>query len=82
MRVSLVVSRAPDGSIGAMVWASAEDDPKLVESRLFLGESALTVWLAGIVARYGRSNITVDWTTSLASDVRLTAAVRLCIDAS
>ena len=78
MSVLLVVDRATDGSIGAMVWTSAEGDPKLLESRHFLGEAALTVWLSGIATRYGRSNLTIDW-TSLDSDARLAAAVRSCI---
>ena len=78
MSVLLVVDRATDGSIGAMVWTSAEGDPKLLESRHFLGEAALTVWLSGIATRYGRSNLTIDW-TSLGSDTRLAAAVRSCI---
>jgi hypothetical protein len=77
MRVLLVVDRAKDGpGIWAMVWTSADDDPRLLESKHFLGMAALQVWLAGITTRYGRSNITVDWTTSLKSDERLAAAVR------
>jgi hypothetical protein len=82
MSVLLVINRAPDSSIGALVWTSTEGDPKLLESRHFRGEAALTVWLAGIVTRYGRSNVTVDWTTSLASDDRLSAAVRSCVGPS
>jgi hypothetical protein len=62
MRVLLVVDRAKDGpGIWAMAWTSADDDPKLLESKHFLGDAALKVWLGGIVTRYGRSNITVDW---------------------
>ena len=30
------------------------------------------MWLAGIVTRYGRSNIRVNWTESLGADDRLT----------
>jgi hypothetical protein len=83
MRVLLVVDRAKDGpGIWAMAWTSADDDPKLLESRHFLGDAALRVWLAGFVTRYGRSNITVDWTTSLKSDDRLAAAVRETVEAS
>jgi hypothetical protein len=83
MRVLLVVDRAKDGpGIWAMVWTSADDDPRLLESKHFLGMAALQVWLAGIATRYGRSNITVDWTASLKSDDRLAAAVREGMDAS
>jgi hypothetical protein len=83
MNVLLVVDRAKDGpGIWAMVWTSADDDPKLLESKRFLGDAALKVWLAGIATRYGRSNITVDWTASLQSDDRLAAAVRECVEAT
>lgn len=83
MSVLLVVDRAKDGPrIWAMVWTSADDDPRLLESKHFLGMAALQVWLAGIVTRYGRSNITVDWTASLKSDDRLATAVRECVEAS
>jgi len=81
MSVLLVVDRASDGRIGALVWTSAEGDPKLLESRHFQGEAALTVWLSGIATRYGRSNVTIDW-TSLGDDDRLTAAVRSCLEPS
>ena len=81
MSVLLVVDRATDGSIAALVWTSAEGDPKLLESRRFLGEAALTIWLSGIATRYGRSNVTIDW-TSLGSDDRLSAAVRSCLGPS
>jgi hypothetical protein len=83
MRVLLVVDRAKDGpGIWAMVWTSAEDDPKLLESRHFLGTAALQVWLAGIATRYGQGNITVDWTATLRADDRLAAAVRQTVEAS
>ena len=83
MRVLLVVDRAKDGpGIWAMAWTAVDDDPKLLESKHFLGDAALRVWLAGIVVRYGRSNITVDWTASLKSDDGLAAAVRSCVEAS
>jgi len=39
------------------------------------------VWLSGIATRYGRSNVTIDW-TSLGDDDRLTAAVRSCLGPS
>ena len=83
MRVLLVIDRGQDGAgIWAMVWTSSDDDPRLLESKHFLGLAALQVWLAGIATRYGRSNITVDWTASLKSDERLAAAVRESVDAS
>ena len=52
-----------------------------MDSKQFLGEGALKVWLAGIVTRYGRSNITVDW-TALQFDDRLAATVRACVEVS
>lgn len=83
MQILLVIDRAKDGpGIWALVWTSADDDPRLLESKHFLGLAALQVWLAGIATRYGRSNITVDWTASLKSDDRLAAAVREGVDAS
>ena len=82
MKVLLVVEREETGGrISAMVWAAAAADPGLIETKAFLGDAALRVWLAGIATRYGASNITVDW-TALSSDERLTAAVRECVAAS
>lgn len=76
MKVLLVVEREKSGGrISAMVWAGEAADPELVETKAFLGDAALKVWLAGIATRYGASNIAVDWTT-LGSDERLTTAVR------
>lgn len=81
MRVTLVVNRGQDDSgISAMVWTAGEDDPKLLESKRFVGDAALKVWLSGIATRYGPSNITVDWNTSLTSDDVLTATVRECLE--
>jgi hypothetical protein len=72
MVVLLVVERSNAGAqLSAMVW-TAGDDPRLLESREFRGEGALKVWLAGIVTRYGRDNIRVNWTASLGADDRLT----------
>jgi len=83
MRILLVVDRARAGpGIWALVWTSADDDPKLLDSKHFLGEAALKVWLAGIATRYGRTNIIVDWTPALQSDDRLAAAVREFMEAS
>jgi hypothetical protein len=66
--------------IWAVLWSSG-DDPHLLECRHFVGEGPLQVWLVDIATRYGRSNIAVDWTTSLRSDDRLAAAVRECVEA-
>ena len=83
MRVLLVIDRAKDGpGIWAMAWTSDDNDPRLLDSKHFLGPAALQVWLAGIATRYGRSNITVDWTTSLKSDDQLAAAVRASLETS
>jgi hypothetical protein len=62
--------------IWAMVWTRQDDDPRLLESKQFKGPAALKVWLAGIVTRYGRSNITVNWTAALRTDERVSAALR------
>jgi hypothetical protein len=73
MSVLLVVERSKAGAqLSAMVWTTGDDDPRLIESKKFRGEGALKVWLAGIVTRYGRSNIRVNWTESLGADDRLT----------
>ena len=72
MVVLLVVERSKAGAqLSAMVWTAGDDDPRLLESREFRGEGALKVWLAGIVTRYGRDNIRVNWTESLGADDRL-----------
>ncbi len=55
-----------------MVWTAGDDDLRLLESRKFRGEGALKVWLAGIVTRYGRSNIRVSCPASLEADDWLT----------
>ena len=81
LQVLLVVDRAKARSgIWGMVWTSQDDDPRLLESKRFRGEAALKVWLAGIVIKYGLSNITVDWTDSLKADVRLASAVKQLVD--
>jgi hypothetical protein len=41
-----------------------------------MGEAALKVWLAGIVTRYGRGNIHLNWTESLLADEPLALAVK------
>lgn len=64
-----------------MVWAAMAADPEMLETKTFQGDAAFKVWLAGIATRYGTSNISVDWTT-LASDARLTAAVKEFVSAS
>jgi hypothetical protein len=73
MSVLLVIERSKAGAqLSAMVWTAGDDDPRLLESRHFRGEGALKVWLAGIVTRYGRSNIRVSCPESLEADDRLT----------
>ena len=72
MKVLLVVDRDKlTDRISVMAWTAEEDDPRLLESRQFMGEAALRVWLAGIASRYGRSNIHLNWTEALRGDVRL-----------
>ena len=83
MSVLLAIDRSKDRpGIWALLWTTLDNDPKLLESRHFLGEAALQVWLAGIATRFGPSNITVDWTPTLTADVRLAAAVRQCVEPS
>jgi hypothetical protein len=73
MSVLLVIERSKAGAqLWAMVWTAGDDDPRLLESRKFRGEGAFKVWLAGIVTRYGRSNIRVTCPESLEADDRLT----------
>jgi len=80
MPIVLVIDRNADRTgIWAMVWTADESDPKLLESRRFQGEAALQIWLAGIGAKYGRSNIEVRWTDVLLSDDRLAAALEEAI---
>jgi hypothetical protein len=72
VNVLLVVDRDNlSKSICVMAWTAEEDDPRLLESRQFMGEAALKVWLAGIATRYGRSNIHLNWTEALRGDARL-----------
>jgi hypothetical protein len=71
MNVVLVVDRDKlTNRISVMAWTAEKDDPRLLESRQFIGEAALKIWLAGITTRYGRSNIHVNWTEAL-NDARL-----------
>ena len=73
MNVLLVVDRDKvSEGIWVMAWTAEDDDPRLLESRRFLGEAALKVWLAGIATRYGRSNVHLNWTEALRGDARLT----------
>ncbi|HEU0106991.1 MAG TPA: hypothetical protein VFT38_12515 [Vicinamibacteria bacterium] len=73
MSVLLVIERSKAGALlSAMLWTTGDDDPRLLESRKFRGEGALKVWLAGIVTRYGRSNIRVNCPESLEGDDKLT----------
>ena len=77
MNVLLVVDRdTRSKGIWVMAWTAEEDDPRLLESRQFMGEAALKVWLAGIATRYGRSNIRLNWTEALRSDARLTMMLK------
>jgi len=51
MRVFLVIDRSKTApGIWALLWTAGDDDPRLLESKHFLGEAALQVWLAGIWA--------------------------------
>jgi hypothetical protein len=81
MSVLLVVDRDKvSESIWVMAWTAEDDDPRLLESRWFLGEAALKVWLAGIATRYGRSNIHLNWTEALRGDARLTMVLEdVCV---
>jgi hypothetical protein len=81
MSVLLVVDRDKvSESIWVMAWTAEDDDPRLLESRRFLGEAALKVWLAGIATRYGRSNIHLNWTEALRGDARLTMVLEdVCV---
>lgn len=72
MNVLLVVGRDKlTHLISVMAWTAEKEDPRLLESRQFMGEAALKVWLAGITTRYGRSNIQLNWTEALRGDARL-----------
>ena len=47
MNVLLIVDRdTRSKGIWVMAWTAEEDDPRLLESRQFMGEAALKVWLA------------------------------------
>ena len=72
MVLRLMVKRAedPGSGISAMLWATGED-ARLLEWKEFQGEAALGIWLAGIVGKYGRENVKVDWTQQLRADARL-----------
>jgi hypothetical protein len=77
MNVLLVVDRDKvTHLISVMAWTAEKEDPRLLESRQFMGEAALKVWLAGIVTRYGRGNIHLYWTESLLADEPLALAVK------
>jgi hypothetical protein len=77
MNVLLVVDRDKlTGRISVMAWTAEEEDPRLLESRQFIGEAALKVWLAGIATRYGRGNIHLNWTEALLADEPLSLALK------
>jgi hypothetical protein len=77
MNVLLVVDRDKlTGRISVMAWTAEEEDPRLLESRQFIGEAALKVWLAGIATRYGRGNIHLNWTGALLADEPLSLALK------
>jgi hypothetical protein len=81
MRVFLVIDRSKTApGIWALLWTAEADDPRLLESKHFLGEAALQVWLAGIATRYGPSNIAVDWTDSLRADHKLSTVLKKSLD--
>ena len=81
MTVLLVVDRAKAGpGIWALVWTSSEDDPRLLESRHFLGEESLQAWLAEISGRFGPGSIAIEWSDSLRADERLTAVLRRSLE--
>jgi hypothetical protein len=83
MGILLAIDRARDRpGIWALLWTTLDNDPRLLESRHFVGEAALQTWLAGVAARFGPSSITVDWTPALTADIRLAAAVRECVGPS
>lgn len=77
MNVLLVVDRDKRTErISVMAWTAEREDPRLLESRQFMGEAALKVWLAGIATRYGRSNIQLNWTEALLADEPLALALK------
>jgi hypothetical protein len=77
MNVLLIVDRDNmNEGVWVMAWTAENDDPRLLESRQFMGEAALKVWLAGIATRYGRSNIHLNWTEALRGDARLTTVLK------
>jgi hypothetical protein len=83
VRVSLVVDRSADGAgIWALLWTAEDDDPRLLQSKKFRGEASLKVWLAGLVTRYGRMNIEVQWTNSLQMDARLATVLKESLGSS
>ena len=77
MSVLLVVDRDRlSEGIWVMTWTAQDEDPRLLESRQFVGEAALKVWLAGIATRYGPRNIHLNWTEALRGDARLTTVLK------
>jgi hypothetical protein len=77
MNVLVVVDRDKlTGRISVMAWTAEKDDPRLLESRQFMGEAALKVWLAGIATRYGRGNVHLNWTEALLADEPLALALK------
>lgn len=53
-----------------MLWTE-DADARLIEWKEFAGTVTLGVWLAGVVGKYGRGNIKIDWTPQLMTDARL-----------
>jgi hypothetical protein len=71
MALKLMVKRVefPPG-ISVMLWTS-DRDARLLEWKDFHAEGALGVWLAGIVGKYGRAEVKLEWTEQLKADARL-----------
>jgi len=55
----------------AMLWEVDGAATRLVEWKDFAGTVQLGVWLAGVAGKYGRQNVSVDWTDHLRGDPRL-----------
>ena len=69
------------GGVCVMLWAH-ERYTRLVEAHQLRDDVALADWLTGVVARYGRENLSVDWTESLRQRKKLALTVARCLEVS
>jgi len=68
-------------TILVMLWTADEQEPCVLSARKFTTEEAFKVWLSETATKYSRSNIAVNWTSTLVRDDRLVGILEEVIGA-